>query len=176
MDIATQAEIILRDAQYDTWSWTAVTPTVTCFENAAIMGFLHVFASEKALLAEWESRQNATLARYAPALRLAGDKAWNIYSVFLTSDGGEQRVHAIDQIEENLSLTRKIARSAIQTANDLEFALLPLLSIKAVPTLGATNFEGRLRNQLTEVPAEVVAAFLGERPVAEVVKALGVDT
>ena len=158
------------------WSWTAITPTVTCFENPAIMGFLHTFVSEQVLLDEWESRQNATLARYAPALRLAGDKAWNIYSVFLTSDRGEQRVHTIDQIEENLSLTRKIARSAIQTANDLEGALLPLLSIKAVPTLGATNFEGRLRNKLTEVPAEVVAAFLSEGSAAKVVKALGIDT
>ena len=173
MQIATQAEILLRDAQYDTWSWAGVTPAVTCFENSALMGFVHVFESVSALLEGWESRQKETLARHAPVLRSAGDKAWNVYSVFLTSDRGTYDVRAIELIEEDFALTRKIARSSVQTPKDVERAFLPLISLKATPVLGATNFEARLRDHLKDVSSDVVTAFLSETPGVEVARLLG---
>lgn len=173
MDIATQAEIILRDAQYDTWTWTGVTPAVTCFENAALMGFVHVFESAEALLQGWTASQHAALTRHAPAIRSAGAKAWNVYSFFLTSDPTPLLDRAIERIEEDFSLTRKIARASIQTSDDVEHAFLPLISVKAKPMLGASNFETRLRNRLKDVPADAVTAFLSETPGVEVARILG---
>ena len=65
MDIFTQAEILLRDAQYETWTWTGPAGPVTCFENAALMGFVHVFDSGDALLGAWKENQHFALSRHA---------------------------------------------------------------------------------------------------------------
>ena len=84
MDIFTQAEILLRDAQYETWTWTGSAGPVACFEIAALMGFVHVFDTADALLGAWKENEQVVLARHAASLRGAGAKAWNVYSVFLT--------------------------------------------------------------------------------------------
>lgn len=173
MDILTQAEIILRDAQYETWTWTGAAGPVTCFENAALMGFVHVFESADALLGIWNENQKIALARHATSLRGAGAKAWNVYSVLLTPDQDERRGREIERIEEDFSLTRKIARGSITTPDDLEKALLPLLSIRSKPLLGASNFETRLRIRLKDIPPNAVAAFLSEITPAEIARILG---
>ena len=173
MDTATQAEIILREAGYDTWLWTGASPAVTCFENAALIGFVHVFASAEELLASWETAQQAVLSRHTVALRAAGAKAWNVYSVFLTAEQASPQQRAIERIEEDFSLTRKIARTAVRTPDDLELALLPLTSVKAQPLLGDANFEARLRSRLKEVPPDALTAFLGETKADEVARILG---
>ena len=111
MDIPTQVEIVLRDAQYDTWVSTSTSSPVICFENAALMGFAHVFDSALALLDEWEARQEHVLARHAAALRAAGIKAWNVYSLLLTAESAPDQTRAIERIEEDFKLTRKIARA-----------------------------------------------------------------
>ena len=49
-----------------------------------LIGFAHVFESTAAL--PWEGDQAAVLKQYNVALRNAGDKAWNVYSIFLTDD------------------------------------------------------------------------------------------
>ena len=173
MELATQSEILLRDAQYNTWPWTGVQPVVTCFENAALIGFVHEFDSVSALLSGWQQRQEIALARHATALRAAGAKAWNVYSIFLTTERTKERVVALEQVEEDFSLTRKIARSGVQTSEELERALLPLISLRATPKLSAVNFEERLRGHLGELPPEVVAAFLGDAPVRDIARLLG---
>jgi hypothetical protein len=173
MDIATQAEIVLRGAGYDTWSWTGVSPAVTCFENAALIGFLHVFESAETLLTTWEAKQQVVLARHAASLRVAGAKAWNVYSIFLTAESVPLRHKTIERIEEDFNLTRKIARPAIRTPDDLERVLLPLIAVKAQPMLGAANFEARLRSRLKEITPEAVTAFLNETTADEVARILG---
>ncbi|OBR79248.1 MULTISPECIES: hypothetical protein [Xanthomonas] len=173
MDIFTQAEILLRDAQYETWTWTGSTRPVACFESAALMGFVHVFDSADALLGTWEENQKITLARHAASLRGAGAKAWNVYSVFLTPDQDARRMREIERIEEDFSLTRKIARASINTPGDVEKALLPLLSIRSKPLLGASNFETRLRTRLKDIPPDAVTAFLSETTPAEIARILG---
>lgn len=173
MDIFTQAEIILRDEQYETWTWAGSAGPVTCFENAALMGFVHVFDSADALLGTWKERQQTALARHAASLRGAGAKAWNVYSVLLTPDQDLRRGREIERIEEDFSLTRKIARASITTSDDVEMALLPLLSIRAKPLLGASNFETRLRTRLKDVPPDAVTAFLSETTPAEIARILG---
>lgn len=173
MDIFTQAEILLRDTQYETWTWTGSAGSVTCFENAALMGFIHVFDTADALLSTWRANQQVALARHAASLRGAGTKAWNVYSVFLTPDQEVRRRREIERIEEDFSLTRKIAKASITTPDDVEKALLPLLSIRSKPLLGASNFETRLRTRLKDIPPEAVTAFLKESTPAEVARILG---
>ena len=173
MDIYIQSEILLRDAQYDTWTWSSPAGPVTCFENAALMGFVHVFDTADALLRSWEERQKITLARHATFLRGAGTKAWNVYSLFLTENSDPLRGREIERIEEDFSLTRKIARASIKTADDVEMALLPLLSIRSKPLLGAANFETRLRTRLKDTAPDGVTAFLNDASPAEVARILG---
>ncbi|MEX3932093.1 hypothetical protein AB4Y32_09830 [Paraburkholderia phymatum] len=173
MDILTQAEILLRDAQYETWTWTGSAGPVTCFENAALMGFVHAFDNADGLLTAWKESQQVALARHATSLRGAGAKAWNVYSVFLTPDRDAHRGREIERIEEDFSLTRKIARASITTADDVEKALLPMLSIRSKPLLGASNFETRLRARLKDIPLDAVTAFLNETTPAEVARILG---
>src|SRR6266849_800986 len=110
MDIGTQTEIILREAGFETWPWTGGVVPVTCFENAVVAGFVHVFSSVGDLLARWEQAQHATLNRHSVALRSAGAKAWNIYSIFLAEDGTPEIARQIERIEEDFSMARKIAR------------------------------------------------------------------
>lgn len=170
MDITTQTEIILRSAGYDTWTWTGATPVVTCFENAALIGFVHVFPSAEELLARWESAQQAVLSRHYAALRAAGAKAWNVYSVFLAEEQAPSQQRVVERIEEDFSLTRKIARAGIRTQDDIERALLPLIAVKAQPLLSDTDFENRLRVRLIDVSENVLTAFVGPTSADEVAR------
>lgn len=174
MNIFTQVEILLRDAQYETWTWTGPAGHVVCFENTALMGFVHVFDTAEALLCGWKESQQVALARHAASLRGAGVKAWNVYSVFLTPDQDARRGREIERIEEDFSLTRKIARASITTPDGVEKALLPLLPIHSKPLLGASNFEKRLRARLKDLPQDAVTALLNEAMPAEVARILGV--
>lgn len=173
MDIATQAEIILRNAGYETWTWTGMTPTFTCFENPTLMGFIHIFETAEALMTTWTANQQIALTRHAPAIRSSGVKAWNVYSVFLTSDPSPMQNRDFERIEEDFSLTRKIARTAIQIPDDVERALLPLIAVTAKPLLGASNFETRLRSRLKDIAPDAVTAFLSDTSAIEVARILG---
>lgn len=174
MDILTQVEILLRDAQYETWMWPGSAGPVTCFESAALMGFVHVFDTADTLLCTWRASQQVALARHVASLRAAGAKAWNVYSIFLTPDQDACRAREIERLEEDFSLTRKIARASIITTDDVEKALLPLLSLRAKPLLGVANFETRLRTRLNDISSEAVTAFINNATTpAEVARILG---
>ena len=170
-DIATWVEVTLRDAGFDTW--TSELQAVTVFENPSIIGFLHVFESSMELLAEWKQRQGMVLRRHAARLRSAGEKSWNVYSVFLTSDEAPELEAKVERLEEDFELTRKIARSSIATMADVESALLPLVGIRAHPLLDDTDIAQRLRSRLDEIPDLAVSAFLGEADPAAVAQILG---
>lgn len=161
MDIAMHTEVVLRGAGYETWLWVDVSPPVICFENAALMGFVHIFSSADDLLARWESAQQVVLSRHNSAMRAAGAKAWNVYSVFLAEEHRPTQQRAVERIEEDFALTRKIARSGIRTQDDVEHALLSLTAVKAQSVLSDTDFENRLRSRLKNVSSDVLTAFLG---------------
>ena len=172
MEITRKIEILLRGAGYETWPWTGGQVAVTCFENATLIGFVHVFSSEEELLASWESAQSTVLSRHSAALRAAGAKAWNVYSVFLAEEGVKSQQRAVERIEENFALTRKIARTGVRTQDDVERALLPLIAVNAQPMFSDTDFEDRLRSRLNEIPEEVLAAFLDSSNAEEVARML----
>lgn len=173
MDIGTQSEIILREAAYDTWAWTGASPPVICFENATLLGFIHVFGSAEDLLTSWEAAQQRILARYAPALRVAGNKAWNVYSVFLSSERAPALQRKIESLEEDFTLTRKIARTAIQSVDDLEMVLMPLMPINSQPLLDNAAVADRLRAGVKDVPVKALEAFLANVKPEDVAEILG---
>lgn len=172
MDIGIQTEILLREAGYETWTWAGATPAVVCFENAALIGFVHVFPTASELLARWQEAQTSALSRHGPALRAAGAKAWNVYSVFLTEEQVPGQQRAVERIEEDFAMTRKIARSSVRTQDDLEHTLLPLTALRAQPLISDTDFEDRLRARLKDVSPGVLTAFLGTTPAEEVARML----
>ena len=173
MDIGTQSEIVLREAGYQTWAWTGASPPVICFESATVAGFVHVFPTAQELLATWDAAQQRVLSRHAPALRAAGAKAWNVYSVLLTSELAVALQRRVERLEEDFSLTRKIARTAIQTADDVANVLLPLCPIKAQPILEDSDIASRLRTRAKGLPIEAVNAFLADGKAADVAEILG---
>jgi len=173
MDIGTQAEIVLREAGYDTWAWTGASPPVICFENAGLVGFLHVFDTADDLLRQWEEAQQRVLARHTASLRAAGAKAWNVYSVFLTSQAAPDLQPQVERLEENFSLTRKIASTGVGTADDLVSALMPLLPIRAQPLLHDADVVERLRSRAKDLPASALLAFLNIPNVQDVAEILG---
>lgn len=172
MDIGIQTEILLREADYETWTWAGATQAVVCFESAALIGFIHVFPTATELLAHWQEAQNSALSRHGPALRAAGAKAWNVYSVFLTEEQAPAQQRAVERIEEDFSMTRKIARSGVRTQDDLERALLPLTALRAQPLFSDTDFEDRLRARLKDVSPSALTAFLGTAPAEDVARML----
>ena len=168
MDILHQVEIVLRDAGY-----TRSLPRALC-------KIRHMFRERNAdrvcpRVNQWEAGQAAVLKQYNVALRNARDKAWNVYSIFLTDDAESSRQRAIERLEENFALTRKIARGGIRTNKDVEHVLLPLTSVQAQPSLGATDFEDRLRVRLKEASSDAVTAFLSETVANEVAHILEVS-
>lgn len=172
MDIATQSEVLLRSAGYETWTWPGGSVPVVCFENAAVVGFLHVFASGESLLADWQQIQQATLGRHAASLRSAGTKAWNVYALFLACGSEPALARRIERIEEDFSMTRKIARADLRTVADLRRTLLPLLPVLSAPEIGGADYRARLRARLSDLPDDAVAAFLGAASASEVARIL----
>jgi hypothetical protein len=168
MDIASQTEILLRDAGYETWLWTGPTAPVVVFESQTVAGFVHVFADGQALLKTWFEAQRQTLDRHALLLRAAGDKAWNVYAVFLAGTATPDEIREIERLDEDFALTRKIGRANLQVSDELRTALLPLLPIQSSGMAQASRFEDLLRGRVKNVPEKVVDAFLGPAKAADV--------
>lgn len=150
---------------------------VVSFEDEAVMGFVCLFSSPKELLGGWEHLQRSLLSKWAPSLRTAGEKAWNVYCCFLCrSPGDAQEVRQVRWIEEDLNQTRKISACDIVSREDVVRALLPIMPLQYSARLQnedlARRFESRLRHVVPDhvgvilnedIAAEEVVRLLGER-------------
>ena len=67
---------------------------------------------------------------------------------------------ALAAIEEDLTGTRKIARSGIKDVSDMEAALLPLLPLQSAPKLDAVDMVYEIRQRSTELSPRAVDAFV----------------
>ena len=116
--------------------------------------------------------------QHAPRLQTAGEKAWNVYCVFLCSaDPTPIEQHEIDWIEENQERTRKIAAAGIIGHDELVNALLPVLPLQYSAMLSAEDLTERLRKRITTIAPEASAAALDEKVSAtEVARLLGAPT
>ena len=95
---------------------------------------------------------------------------------FWRRQGAAEFNRRIERIEEDFSLARKIARANIQTKADLVRALLPLLRIRAQPTLVDAHYSDRVRARLKDVPPRAVTAFLGPASAADVAHILETES
>ena len=178
IDLRSAIQVILQESGYRT-SLVSVDGVVSvCFEDEALLGFACIFDEVRTLLARWEIVEAALLRQHAPRLQTAGEKAWNVYCVFLCSaDPTPIEQHEIDWIEENQERTRKIAAAGIIGHDELVNALLPVLPLQYSAMLSAEDLTERLRKRITTIAPEASAAALDEKVSAtEVARLLGAPT
>jgi hypothetical protein len=174
MELRAEANLLLRESGYRVWPWQERSLAALGFEDSDSIGFLFVLPTASQLLESHNDLERAVLSSYSLRLRSAGEKAWNIYTVFLTAEIVDRSTErAILQIEEDLQLTRKIARAAISSGQDLRIALLPLLPITSQPDLSDARYTDRVQKRLSSVmSANAVTAFVGEAPAFDIVQML----
>src|SRR5690349_21513656 len=119
-NLLDSAQVILGDAGFRTSLTTVTGMPALSFENDSVLGFVFVFASPEELVRGWRDIETAFLKSYAPRLTESGDKAWNVYSIFLSSrpaTGNSQRT--VRWVEENLDRTRKITAAGAASRGEL---------------------------------------------------------
>jgi len=143
---ATQVRINERDA--------------LAFEDSTVLGFLFAYPTPTELVSAWSKDSNRAIADYQLGLRRAGQKAWNTYLILLAEQpAGYKELVALASIEEDLSGTRKIARSGVKDPSELRNAMLPLLSLQSAPKLEAVDLIAEIRQRTTELPSRAIDAF-----------------
>lgn len=143
------------------------------FEDAVVVGFLFSYSNCADLIDGWSKDMDTALSTYQHALRTAGRKAWNAYTLLITPGvATTSQAVALSAIEEDLTGTRKIARAGVVDKTDIEAALLPLMALQAAPRLEAVDIAAEIRQRTTELPSRVVDAFLSEADEAVVLRVL----
>ncbi len=175
IDVLSTLQGVLREAGFTTRLVSLDRFSVVCFEDGALMGFGVVLSNPGELLAEWRAAEMSLLTRYAQALRAAGDKAWNVYCVFLCGASADpEQIRQVQGIEEDLERTRKIAACGLATREDLVRALLPVLPLQYQPALRAEDVTERLQRRIRTIAPRASDVALDEAvPAAEVVRLLG---
>lgn len=174
-DLLSSLQIVLQEAGYETWLTPVDRFTAVCFEDEAVIGLATVFDDVASLLDRWRGIEAALLSRFAPRLREAEDKAWNVYSLFLTSaSADESQARTLSQLEEDLEQTRKIAASGLNDRETIVAAILPVLPLQYRPRLDKEDLAERLRTRIATIaPAAAQAALDDSVPPADVVLLLG---
>jgi hypothetical protein len=171
-NILERAQRILDDANYIAIPKESDTPYLI-FENTTVLGFVLSFETVDRLLNYWRDETDKILKEHSFALSQAGQKAWNVYLVLLAQDSVEEdKLYALQNIEEDLSATRKIVRSGVRTKDDVKAALLPLLPIAYIPSLGALDIKEEIRKRTGDIPPMALDAFLKERETEDIVDLL----
>ena len=154
-------EAYLTDAGYAVGPLATSQGEVTTFENDSVLGFVLHFPDAGSLIENWRGASDRVLRTAQFALRRAEAKAWNAYFVYLADAPGDYGQNiALGAIEEDLVGTRKIARAGISSTDDLKAALLPLLPVQNAPRLEAVDMATEIRLRTSELPTELIDAFL----------------
>ncbi|OGP59827.1 MAG: hypothetical protein A2162_01565 [Deltaproteobacteria bacterium RBG_13_52_11b] len=174
-DIRSIVQVVLQKAGYRTWLESIERLTIVCFEDDAVMGFACVFEDAASLLASWRSTETAFLMRYAENIRAAGQKAWNVYSVFLCEAAADAvQAREIQWIEEDLERTRKLVATGLISRDEVITALLPILPFQYRPRLDTGDLTQRLRKRIAAIAPAAADSVLDETvPAAEVARLLG---
>jgi hypothetical protein len=175
IDALSMLQVILRDAGFTTTSITVEGRAGVCFEDDSVVGFACVFTDAAELLSNWNSVELSFLTRHSQSLRGAGDKAWNVYLVFLASQSSDSATaRQVRWIEEDLNQTRKIAACGLNAREDLINALLPLLPIQSQPALETEDVTARLKRRIGFIAPRAATLALDDSIQAlEVVRVLG---
>src|ERR1700733_1986520 len=162
MSLLPDVESLLSKAGYRTMR-NSVVPSSVAFEDDGLFGFVVEYDTIHSLHEGWKKAEQVFLTLHAPSLRRADQKAWNCYSVHITSDAGsESDIRLLLAIEEDFKSTRKIARAALSSRKDLTHALAPLLPLQNVLAPEPRASQHDLRERLHEWPASAVEALEGE--------------
>ncbi len=173
IDLIDQAQVQLRDAGYTTLPVDGTRQGVLRFEDDVVLGFLYVFPDVTTLLSGWYVAQKASITRFAPQLRLSRDKAWNVYSIFITEAAAQAtEEQKINRIEEDFAATRKIARAGIKSPDDMRRALLPLLPLAKSEDFSVSDYASKLRSRLSMLPRLAVEAMLSSAGPEEIARIL----
>ncbi|MBX3535116.1 MAG: hypothetical protein KF826_12270 [Xanthobacteraceae bacterium] len=175
IDLQSALHIILEEAGYRAWRVSSPHGQTICFEDESLMGFAVIFDEPRSIVENWKSAETNLLTRFASNFRNARDKAWNVYSVFLSAkNGAEEDVRSIKEIEENLERTRKIAACGLVSREDIVAAIIPLLPIQYSPRLDQEDLGARLKRRIAAIAPAVTNIALDDavQP-ADVVKLLG---
>jgi hypothetical protein len=145
----TFAEAVLARAGFTCWqSQLGPMPTLG-FEDASLMGFVFEFPTAQAIVDGWREAEQKMINQHAHAFRRAGDKAWNVYSVFLTTnEATKAECRQLRLIEEDLEQTRKLTGAGQASEVATAEALLPILPISTKPQLGTFDADARLARRL----------------------------
>lgn len=178
-DLKSQLQIVLQGAGYSTWLGSVDALDIVGFEDDIVMGFAYIFDDVESLLARWRHVETMLLFSHASSLQRAGEKTWNVYSVFLSAAiPDDVQVREVRWIEEDLERTRKIAACRVTDQNTMLTALLPLLPLQNQPLLDHEDFDvtKRLRKRISTIAPPVTNAALdGRITVDEVIRLLGVE-
>jgi hypothetical protein len=171
MSLISDVETLLKKAGYRITPYSEM-PSSIAFEDDSVFGFVAEYDSVRELRDGWKKAEQNFLALHAPSLQKAAQKAWNCYSVHITSGkGSEEEVRSLLTIEEDFGSTRKIARSGLLSRKDLSHALAPLLPLQNIIDSGqqsSADLEGRLH----EWPQAAVHALASDAKVDEIVMLL----
>lgn len=165
---------VLKDAGYTSFQVASTSLLCVAFENDVSFGFVHCFEKTEDLLENWKAEKEQVLSKFQFQLRSAGQKAWNAYSVFLAfGRSTNDQIALMARIEEDLSGTRKIARSIERTLDGVRSGLLPLLLIQNPPILGPVDMVEEIRARSAGLPKKSVEAFLVGAPNTEILRLMG---
>src|SRR5215472_16872369 len=178
-DLKPTVQALLQDAGYETWLVALDDHEVVVFEDEATMGFACLFEIAPNMLKEWQNLETRFLMNFSLALKKAGEKTWNVYSVLLcTTSCSENEARAIRWIEEDLQRTRKVTGIATNGRGDVVTVLLPLLPIQYQPRLDTEDFNltQRLKRRIGNIaPAAEQAALDSSVLPTDVVRLLGTE-
>lgn len=148
MNIIEESRSILEAAGYRTVLGTS-SADVCFFEDASILGAIFVHPSITSLLERWQDSQDSFLGTHSRSLHNDPVKAWNIYTIHLTSDTGSgSQATQVFNIEQDFRGTRKVVRIGVINRADVKEALLPILGLQHHLALSSKNLTERLRERL----------------------------
>lgn len=147
-DILLDARTALESAGYRTL-FPQPDAKFFYFEDANILGVVYSLESVELLLKEWEHLQDRFLRENGTRLSTDPVKAWNCYTVLLTSDKANNvEASRLFAIEEDFRGTRKIVGAGVTSKSDISQALAPLLPLRRVLSLAPEDIKDRLGSRL----------------------------
>lgn len=175
IDLLSNMQVVLQDAGFTTRLGANAESPIVCFENESLIGFGSIFNDPADLLSRWKEVEEALLVRYSLSFRRAGDKAWNVYSVFLCGLAADASLsRQVRWIEEDLHRTRKVTGCGLTSREDMVRALLPLLPIQQQPILQIEDTTERLNRRIRTIAPRAADVVLDESVLpSEVVRLLG---
>jgi hypothetical protein len=175
IDIFSTLQLVLREAGFSTRLVSIEHSSIVCFEDDTLLGFGCIFENPANLLDRWKETEMSLLKRFAPSVRAAGEKAWNVYCLFLCGAPADPiRNRQVRWVEENLERTRKVAACGLKTREDILRALLLVLPLQNQPELRPENITERLQTRIRTIAPSTQKVVLDQSvSPTEVVRLLG---